>query len=489
MRILYLDLDTLRPDHLGCYGYHRNTSPNIDSIAEEGILFSNYYTSDAPCLPSRTALMSGTFGIHNGVINHGGTAADIRYEGQSRGFQDLLLRNSLPGYLNNELGLHTCFIGGFGARHSSWNFYAGFREIFDTGMGGQESAEHVTPHVLDWIERKAEEDDWYLHINYWDPHTPHRTPAEFGNPFKEDPIPEWLTQEKIDRDMKVPGPHTIQDISMYDDKTNPKFPRQVGHVRNLDEMKQLIDGYDCGIRYMDDHIGMLFRKLEEKGILDDLVIMISSDHGENFGELGMYAEHGTADHICNRIPMIIRWPGVCSKGFRDDGLHYNLDLLPTLAEITGKPVRKSWDGRSFAASVIHNADTGRDFLVLGQCTHGCQRSVRWKNWIYIRTWHDGYHGFEDEMLFNLNDDPHEQNNLMEEMPEIAETGKRLYAEWHLKMMETMPAGYTEDPMDIVLREVPFHCDYDMQKYAERLKSTGRGGTIDMIKMKHPEKFT
>ena len=90
MRILYLDLDTLRPDHLGCYGYHRNTSPNIDSIAAEGIQFSNYYASDAPCLPSRTALMSGTFGIHNGVINHGGTAADIRYEGTSRGFQDSL---------------------------------------------------------------------------------------------------------------------------------------------------------------------------------------------------------------------------------------------------------------------------------------------------------------------------------------------------------------------------------------------------------------
>lgn len=83
MRILYLDLDSLRPDHLGCYGYHRNTSPNIDSIAKEGVTFTNYYCSDAPCLPSRSALMSGRFGIHNGIVGHGGTAADMRREGRN----------------------------------------------------------------------------------------------------------------------------------------------------------------------------------------------------------------------------------------------------------------------------------------------------------------------------------------------------------------------------------------------------------------------
>lgn len=488
MRILYLDLDTLRPDHLGCYGYQRNTSPNIDAIAKSGVKFTNYYVTDAPCLPSRSALMSGTFGIHNGVINHGGTAADFRYEGASRGFQDSLLQNSLPGYLNSELGLHTCYIGGFGARHTSWTYYAGFREIHDTGMGGNESAEHVTPDVLDWIERKAGEDDWYLHVNYWDPHTPHRAPAEFGNPFENDPLPEWLNQEVIDKHMKVPGPHTIQDIHMYDDSTSQKFPRQVGHVTNMDEMRQLIDGYDCGIRYMDDHIGMLLKALEDKGVLDDLIIMVSSDHGENFGELGMYAEHGTADHICHRIPMIIRWPDKAQKGVQDDGLHYHLDLLPTLAELAGKPVRETWEGKSYAAGVSDGTDCGRDHLVLGQCAHGCQRSVRWEDWIYIRTWHDGYHGFADEMLFNLKNDPHEQKNLITDYPDIVENGRKLYAEWHQEMMETMPNGYTEDPMQTVLHEIPLHCDYDMELYTERLKETGRGASIEMIKERHPDRF-
>ena len=105
MRILYLDLDTLRPDHLGCYGYHRNTSPTIDSVAAEGVRFDNYYCSDAPCLPSRAALMSGRHGIHNGVVNHGGTHADPRLEGRSRQFRDRANFDNLPAWLRWELGL------------------------------------------------------------------------------------------------------------------------------------------------------------------------------------------------------------------------------------------------------------------------------------------------------------------------------------------------------------------------------------------------
>ncbi|MFR8318642.1 MAG: sulfatase-like hydrolase/transferase [Catenibacillus sp.] len=88
MRILMLDLDTLRPDHLGCYGYSRNTSPTIDSIARSSMRFDEYYCSDAPCLPSRAALFSGRFGIHNGISNHGGTAADMRLLGRERGMRD-----------------------------------------------------------------------------------------------------------------------------------------------------------------------------------------------------------------------------------------------------------------------------------------------------------------------------------------------------------------------------------------------------------------
>jgi choline-sulfatase len=87
MRIIYFDIDTLRADHLGCYGYERPTSPAIDAVAADGVRFTNVYASDLPCLPSRTALSTGRLGIHNGVAGHGGTAAALFPEGRDRGFR------------------------------------------------------------------------------------------------------------------------------------------------------------------------------------------------------------------------------------------------------------------------------------------------------------------------------------------------------------------------------------------------------------------
>lgn len=483
MRILYLDLDTLRPDHLGCYGYHRKTSPNIDRLCGEGVRFDNYYCSDAPCLPSRTALMSGRFGIHTGVVGHGGTCADMRIDGPQRGFRDRLSATSLPAFLKQQ-GLHTAFIGGFGERHSSWSFYAGFREIHDTGMGGMESAEHVTPTVLDWIGRNAQKDNWYLQVNYWDPHTPYRAPEDFANPFREAPLPDWLDEETLRRHRALPGPHSAQDISMYDNKTNPRFPRHPGEVKDMSDLRRLIDGYDCGIAYMDRHIGQILGALEAKGVLNDMAVIVSSDHGENQGELGIYAEHATADYITCRIPMIVRWPGG-RKGRRDAGLHYNLDLAPTLAALFGKKPAEIWDGRSFAPAILDGAECGREYLVLSQCAHVCQRSVRWADWIYIRTYHDGYHLFPEEMLFNVTDDPHEQRDLASSQRDVCGRAAAMLDAWRAEML----GRRATDPMDTVLREGgPFHARGHLRKYCERLKETGRGGAVEELKRRHPGEF-
>ncbi len=485
MRILFLDLDTLRPDHLGCYGYSRNTSPNIDRIAEQGVRFNQYYCSDAPCLPSRAALMSGRFGIHTGVVGHGGTAADMRLEGSPRGFQDRLASESLPAFLRS-VGFKTVSISPFAERHSSWSFYAGFNEMHNTGKGGMESAEEVTPTVLKWIKENAKEDNWLLHINYWDPHTPYRAPEDFGNPFAEDPLPEWITDEVLDEHQNMVGPHGALEINMYNNHTNPKFPRHPGEIQNRDDLRRMVDGYDCGIRYMDTHIGQVFAALEEQGVMEDLAIIISSDHGENLGELGLYGEHGTADYITCRIPMIIRWPG-CKAGHVDDGLHYNLDLAPTLSELFHRDPAPSWDGQSYAPALLKGEECGRESLILSQCAHVCQRSVRFGPWLYIRTYHDGYHLFPDEMLFNVEEDPHEQINLAAEHPDICREAVYRLNQWHDDMMKTM--DYDVDPLWTVIKEGgPHHARGHLAAYCEYLEETGRGYAIPELKRRHPREF-
>ena len=484
MRVLLLDIDTTRPDHFGCYGYPRNTSPNIDRIASEGVRFENYYCSDAPCFPSRTALMTGRFGIHNGVIGHGGTAGDVRHEGPERKFKDKLATESLPAILRRA-GLHTALVSPFGERHSAWTFYAGFNEIHNTGKSGQESANEINPAAIKWIEDNARKENWFLYVNYWDPHTPYRTPLDYGNPFEGDPLPDWITDEVLERHQQMVGPHSANDINMYDNRTNPKFPRQPGEIKDRIGLRQMIDGYDTGIRYTDDHIGMILSALEAQGVMDDVAVIITADHGENQGELGIYGEHGTADQGTCRIPMIIRWPGG-RQGHIDQGLHYHLDLGPTLAELLGTQPSPMWDGQSYAQALT-GGDCGRESLVISQCAHVCQRSVRFDDWLYMRTYHDGYHLFPKEMLYNLVEDPHEQFDVASEHPEVCREAVYRLNEWHDNMMSTMNDDV--DPLWTVIKEGgPFHAKGHLRKYTQRLKETGREDAIPELMRRHPREF-
>ncbi|MBL8025868.1 MAG: sulfatase [Fibrobacteres bacterium] len=485
MRILYLDLDTLRPDHLGCYGYNRNTSPNIDSVAEAGTMFTNYYCSDAPCLPSRTSLMTGMFGIRSGVVGHGGTAADLRLEGVTREFRSRLHTESLAGFLRS-CGLKTVSISPFAERHSSWSFYAGFSEMHNTGKNGMESAEEITPTVIDWIKKNGQSDNWFLHVNYWDAHTPYRTPEEFENPFVNEPFQEWITEELLEKHRSMPGPHGPREIAMYDNKKDPKYPKHLYEIKDMKDLKDFVDGYDCGIKYMDSHIGLLLNELKAQCVYDDMMIIISSDHGENMGELGLYGEHATADYATGRIPMIIKQPGSTSSHV-NAGLHYNLDLPSTLAELLGRSAPLNWDGISYAGCLKSDKSGGRESLVIGQCAHGCQRAVRFGSWIYIRTYHDHYHLFPKEMVFNVDSDPHQTNNLADVYPEICRHAAHILLDWHDDMM--MKSSSDTDPLWTVMREGgPYHSRGKLNKYCSYLRETERASYIPDIRKKHPNEY-
>jgi len=478
MRIIMFDVDTLRPDHMSCYGYQRKTTPNLDRIAHEGCMFTNYHCSDAPCLPSRAALLTGKFGIHNGAIGHGNTRADLSINGNIRDFRDPVLEN---GFFNifRKAGFRTVSISPFAERHSSFWFTAGINELYNTGKCGLESAEEILPTVLDWLDRNAEQDQWFLHINLWDPHTPYRAPAEFGNPFADEPIPDWITEEVFEAHKRHVGPHCINEIMMWHDQVPPCWPRHPGKIEDYENLRVIFDGYDCGIRYMDQKIGEILHLLEGKGIYDDVAFIITSDHGENIGELGIYAEHGFADEITTRIPMILKFPGFTKK--QDDHLHYNIDILPTLADYFDVSKSNGWDGESYYTSLIDGEYVPREYLVLSQCAHVCQRSVRFGPWLYMRTYHGGFHLFPQEMLFNIEEDFHEQHNLVEDRPDICAVACRYLCQWHDEMMTS---SHTDtDPLWTVMREGgPFHAKGFKGEYVKRLKETGREkGAEELIK--------
>jgi arylsulfatase A-like enzyme len=481
LRVLFIDIDTLRPDHMGCYGYKRNTTPNIDRVAAEGMVFENYYCSDAPCLPSRSALISGRFGLNTGAVGHGGTAADRRLLAASRGFMDSRDENNFHRIFRNA-GLYTAAISSFPERHGAWWFNAGLYEWHNAGGYGMESGEQVLPLALDWLDRNKHRENWYLYLHLWDPHTPYRAPAEFGDPFKDEPLDTWITEDIFNGHVQRSGMHSLLDLGGLDGTADPKYPRHPYSISEYAGLKRLFDGYDCGIRYADHLLGQVFETLKKQGIYDDTAIILTSDHGENMGELGIYAEHCTADHITCRIPMIIKWPG--GRVGRDSGLRYGLDLVPTVADMLGRERHREWDGESFAEVLTQGGRPGRESLVLSQQAISCQRSARFGDWIYIRTVRDSFQLFDSEMLFNLKDDPYEQYDVKTKYPEVCAQGARIIMDWLESNMKANPSCI--DPMWTVWHEGgPFHApDKDLPRYLERLEATGRGEAAKLLKERH-----
>lgn len=488
MRVIMFDIDTLRSDHMGCYGYKRNTTPTIDSVAMEGVKFEDYYCPNAPCLPSRASLITGQYGIRTGVVGHGGTAADMRLQGESRHFTDDFSENGLFMQFRRA-GMHTVSFSTFPERHSSWWFNAGFNECINVGGRGGESAEAVTPQVLDWIERKGNEDNWFMHVHFWDPHTPYRAPAEFGNPFADVPLSDdWIDDKTFAGHLRHVGPHSANEINMWNDDHSEKYPRHPGKISNLNEVKAFIDNYDCGIKYTDDNIKLILDLLKSKGLYgDDLAVIITSDHGENMGELGLYGEHGTADELTCHIPMIIKWPKAM-KNFTAKGFHDNVDLLPTIKELLNTPLfgtHYEYDGKSYAKTLLNGEDCSKENLVLTQACHVCQRSARFDDYIYIRTIHGGYHLFPQEMLFNVKTDPHQQKNIANNHPELCARGAKIVADWVDEMLKK--SDYATDPMWTVMKEGgPEHTRGALEAYIERLRGTPREYGIALLRKTYPK---
>ncbi|HOJ32225.1 MAG TPA: sulfatase [Candidatus Hydrogenedentes bacterium] len=474
MRILYLDCDTLRPDHLSCYGYPRDTSPNIDEIASQGVRFTNYYASDAPCLPSRCALMHSLFGILTGVVGHGGTAADLRLEGASRGFASSLARAPWVKRLQ-DAGYYTVTVSPFAERHGAWWFYNGFCEMINTGKRGHERADEVAPYALDWLERNARKDNWFLHVNFWDPHTPYRTPVEYGNPFEDVSPPSWHTDEILEKNRQHYGAHSALDTVGFPWEVSERIKREGRiplEIKSQTDYKRWIDGYDTGIHYMDYYIGQILETLDRQGVLDDTAIIVSSDHGENQGELNVYGDHQTADYITNRVPLIIRWPGVTPGGVVQDALLYNIDFAPTLMELVGGEASREWEGISFLDAIRGEPFEGREYLVVSQCAWTCQRAVRWRDYICIRTYHEGLRDYPPVMLFDVSMDPHETNDLASSMPHIVNEGLALLEKWTAEKM--LHSRYKEDPLWTVIREGgPFHTRGCAERYCQYLRENGR----------------
>jgi len=222
-------------------------------------------------------------------------------------------------------------------------------------------------------------------------------------------------------------------------------------VTTRERYEHMITEYDAAIAYVDHHLGQVLDLLEAQGVLEDAVVMITADHGDAFGEHGVYSDHVWADECIHRIPLIVRWPGTTAAGGRSDSLVYNTDLGPTLCELLGAPIPEQWDGRSFAPALRGEPMAERGYLVWGHGLYTTQRAVRTRGHLLIRTYDPcQYAQFEPVELYDMSADPYRTRNLAADQPDLVGGLDRRLNDW-LQEQLTKP-GAIADPFGLLMAE-------------------------------------
>ncbi|MHC4916849.1 MAG: sulfatase family protein [Planctomycetota bacterium] len=449
MRVIYFDIDCLRPDHLGCYGYARPTSPNIDRIAAEGVRFGSCYCASSPCLPSRAAWSSGRFGIRNGVVsNH---SAGARFNLRTKTYGGPHPDNEMFTRQLRRGGYDTISFSNFADRHNAWWFQCGFSEFHTPNLkGGGETAEEVNEPLLRWLANNAGREDYFLHVNYWDAHRCYRMDASWADRFADSPVPgSWPDEETIAAHQSVPGRFTA---------TNQCFPGgqspwalMPDGIASRADYEKMVTGYDAAIAYVDHHLGIVLEELDRQGVLEDAAVIISADHGDAFGEHGIYTDHVCADECIQRIPLIVRWPGEASAGTSCDEMLYNLDLGPTVCDLLGVEPAPDWDGSSYRGCLTGMPGPGRDHLVWDCGLYTAQRAVRTGQHLMIRTYDTGeYTHIRPLELYDMREDPFQTRDLSAELPDEVERCEALMREWVVEQRAKPCAP--QDPLEAIVEE-------------------------------------
>ena len=345
-------------------------------------------------------------------------------------------------------GLDTIAISNFADRHAAYYFMAGWSEYYTPNLkSGLETAEEVNAVVLDWLSNHAGDDNFYLHINYWDTHRPYKMDESWADRMREYPVAQsWPDENTIREHQRIHGPFTA--TRQFEDGKSP-YRLMPDGVTCRKDFEHMLTGYDASIAYVDHHIGQVLQKLKDSHMLENTAIIISGDHGDAFGEHGIYSDHVCADECIHHIPLIIKWPGL-EAGRTCHSLLYNTDLPPTICDLLGYDIPGDWDGRSFKKQMESGSGEEREFLVWDHGLYAVQRAVRTHKFLMIKTYDDMGYGFDDIALYDMDNDPYQVHNIAAEEPEVLNECLSMLDRWTLAQYKK---GYVEnDPLLEILKE-------------------------------------
>lgn len=394
--------------HLGCYGRKVET-PNLNRLADEGVIFTNFFCTAPQCSPSRASLLTGRYPHNHGLIG-------LTHRGFSLNMDEPLLPTLLA-----DAGYLTCL---FGFQHESSNPYSlGYQKVFKARSN---SCLYVTPLVLDFLAKKPKK-PFFIMVGFSETHRPF--------PEYDDPV---------------------EDIEGF-----PYLP-------DIEDVRRDVASLNILVRRVDEKVGEILRAVEDAGLRDETLIVFTTDHGVAFpGAKATLFDPGI------EISMLMRGPGGFEGGKKIDALLSNLDFAPTILDLCGISIPMKMQGRSMLPVIRGEADKLHEWIFVEQTYHAAYdpiRGVRTERFKYIRSFEkrpfwfppnvDGGLSKEvarrlgyfnrarpSEMLFDLHADPIERKNLVNDprYADVLEKTRAILEDWMTRTADPLLKGYVPPP--------------------------------------------
>lgn len=427
--VILISIDTLRPDHLGAYGYARKPAPHLDQLAQDGIVFENAYTVAPWTLPAHTTMFTGLYPEVHGVVS------------------EVALSDSFITLAEcfRSAGYSTGAWIDFKYLDSRYHLTQGF-QTYDEQKGGSKI---IIPKVQEWLKLHKTK-PYFVFIHLFDVHGPY-TPDSV--------IPASATPRGLE------AMRFLKNIIYYD----------YGKLNRFQSLEEMVNAYDAGIRRADRNIGRLFETLKDEGLYDNATIAVVGDHGENLFDHSIYVGHNMVLYDEElHIPWLLKLPHNRDAGKRIHGVLSLTALMPTLLGIRGIPMPEYLRSEDLHGELDRITSLPDQPVYFSSANLSGQSAVRTDQWKWISPMQQDpeilirdvlqckdpktatvlrQRLVREEQLFDIRRDPQERVNLAKSNPKASEVLRKLLAEYRescSRMKESILKG--ETPQRITLSE-------------------------------------
>ncbi len=411
--ILFFGIDSIRADRMSCYGYERQTTPHLDKLASQGVLFENYFSPIVPTTPAYAHMLTGHDVISTQVVSlhHREPVDYVPWLAEMLG----------------KLGYQSLCVGFDGGFYRGFDKYLNYQAWLSWEDRPAYKANNLNDVTIPELNRMAEDDQpFFIFLRHMDPHSPYLPPKPYDRMF--------YSGDECDPENTSMEP--VFDFAPFAEFFKSWMPPGITDIEYVKAQ------YDGELAYMDGAIQQILTRIDELGIADETLVIVNGDHGETLDEHDCYFDHHGLYEPTLTVPLIMRWPGKLPVGEFVPGYCQHIDLVPTILELIGanSEFDTKFDGQSLMPLINGEKVTNYSEFYIAECTWMKKQGWRTTEWKFFESLEPDFHNKPPVELYNLVADPLELNNLADSEPTIVEEMRRRMNAWLEKRMAETGKG-------------------------------------------------